>query len=620
MALPPLEVDSPDDSPAAKIKRFSFQLAVIMTVLAAIPFLIGLIAQNPAHQYLGYQTAVDDHMVYAAWMRQAMDGAFLFDNRFTTDPQPALTIHLYYLVLGWVAKVVGISFASNLARLAFTFLFVILLGKLVLRLGLNVYSGKLAMILACLGGGIGFLQWQNFGRELVQKGGIIGTLTGGWAPIDVWQPEAFVFPSMLINGLFMAALCLFVTILIVAIDAKETWKRVALGAFAFLVLMNIHSYDVLLLGLIFVTWRVALAFHKLGSAKWDIRVVAMVAGVLPPAAWFLYVLSADKVFQARAATPTHSATFAQLLFGIFPLVVLALLNLVPKVKESRRQMAGLIGVVAFIVILFVLARGANPGEYFVGPAGFVAMLIAAVALTVLCTENHPGKSLLWAWALVGLVALYFPALFQRKLAMAIVIPWGILAAGGAATFLERMERSTRNLVSGLGLIIICTPSLYWFQRELWYIRNDVSSTTRHSVFLSRDTAEIVKLLNTMPGKKSVIAFSGVPTPGEEEGSFIHPYVPDLNPILSGLGGAYTYAGHWSETPAYDEKMRKMNGIFLSQVPDSARLELIKEIQPDYIIAPQPEIFDQVPFADLKSLGPIVYQGDHFALIDVRNLR
>src|SRR5579885_2753146 len=92
------------DKRAASERSFVRILAILSAALAALPDVFNWLLRPLGSSYLGIQYNLDDHMVYAAWMRQAMDGRVLFDNRFTTDAQPGLTIHLYFLVLGWIAK------------------------------------------------------------------------------------------------------------------------------------------------------------------------------------------------------------------------------------------------------------------------------------------------------------------------------------------------------------------------------------------------------------------------------------------------------------------------------------------------------------------------------------
>lgn len=154
---------------AAKDRKFLLILVTVSVLLAALPYLIGLFSTPPDGEYLGYQYNTDDHMVYSAWMRQAMDGRFLMDNRFTADQQPSLTINVYFFVLGLLAKVTGLSLAATIGRLFFSGLFVVLLYRLVRRLGWEPTRARLAMVLTVVGGGIGFVVWHSFGVNIVRS-------------------------------------------------------------------------------------------------------------------------------------------------------------------------------------------------------------------------------------------------------------------------------------------------------------------------------------------------------------------------------------------------------------------------------------------------------------------
>src|ERR1700722_11450861 len=88
-------------------RRFLVALVAVAVFFAALPYVIGSLGGSGG-TYLGYQYNTDDHMVYSAWMRQAMDGRFLMDNRFTTDVQPSLTINVYFFTLGLIAKATGL--------------------------------------------------------------------------------------------------------------------------------------------------------------------------------------------------------------------------------------------------------------------------------------------------------------------------------------------------------------------------------------------------------------------------------------------------------------------------------------------------------------------------------
>jgi hypothetical protein len=96
-----------------------------------------------------------------------------------------------------------------------------------------------------------------------------------------------------------------------------------------------------------------------------------------------------------------------------------------------------------------------------------------------------------------------------------------------------------------------------------------------------------------------------------------PIIPDLNPIVSGLTGSYTYAGHWSETPRYNERRGELIQLFLIDTPAERRAELLERMGARYVIAPVPESLPDVPLFDFRQLGRILVDGAQFRLIELR---
>lgn len=613
----PVIEETTEPSPADQIKKFAFILAIVCTILAAIPSIIAWAATPPGGLYLGSQYNLDDHMVYAAWMNQAAEGKVLFDNRFTVEQQPGLTVHIYFLLLGNLAKFISIPIATTLARLGFTFLFVLLLGRLLAELQIKVYTAKFALFMSVFGAGLGYLQWWSFGVAMPEgKGGILNSLLQGRLPIDVWQPEAFVFPSMLTNGLFMVSLCLIVGILTCVIRAKDSAKPILPGFLCMFALMNIHSYDVLLLALVLVGFLVASISSKTFDTKWLLRTLAIASGAIIPAAWFLYVLSQDTVFQARAATLTYAPNFRQILFGILPAILFGLGSLLEGEKPTKKEIIGLSIFTLILVSLFVMSNGANPDEQFLSAPVFAMFYIAMLACIALTARKSMAWNLFWAWAAIAVIAPYFPGLFQRKLGMAMALPWGIIAAFGMAAIFQKVDRQARNMVSALALVVVSASSLFWFQRELMLIKNNVSTTTVQPVFFSNDVNSILKLIKNADDPKVAASIPGFPLPQEGNFPFASPLLPDLNPLLSGLTGAYTYAGHWSETPNYLEKRATLQKLYSPNTSENERFRIVVEMQLDYLIVPDATTFREFNFADLSSLGRQIYDGPQFDLIEV----
>lgn len=598
-----------------EIGKFVRWLALAIGVLVSIPYLLGLI-QSPANGfYLGYQYSVDDHMVYSAWMRQAMEGRFLFDNRFAIESQPGLTVHLYFLALGWLAKVVGTSLAGNLARVLFSVLFVFLFARLLLKLDFSIFTAKLALFLVCFGGGLGWLAWQQFGIALgPEHSPVLSNLLRGRASIDVWQPEAFVFPSMLVNGLFMVSLCLILWTLLAVLEAKDRWRPVLAGALAFGLLMNIHSYDVLLLALVLVGFLVTLLSAKQASGAWAARVAVIGLGAVPAAAWFLNVLQQDAVFQARAATPTFAANFAGVVFGLLPAWVLAGVALAKSDLPRPRQIGAAALLFGPALVLYVLSQGHDPNGYFLTWAGWMGWLVCTLAGLAVVARSSMGWNLFWAWGAIAVLAPYFPMLFQRKLGMGLMIPWAVIGAIGLARILKPLDRSPRNMVAALCLLVLCASSLRWFARERDLIGGNVAHTTVHRVLYSAEEKRVIDVLAQQPGRKVVVAMPGVPA-ALEGGGFASPYLPDLNPLFAGLAGAYAYAGHWSETPDYDQRRQQTLRFFIEMEPHEQRA-FLAEIGATHVVAPAPSAFPELGLRELPQLGKALVQTDRYGLFEV----
>lgn len=614
-------------SEASQLRRFTWIVAVVSGVLAVIPWIIAKLTAPSGSTYLGYEFYTDDHMVYAAWMRQAMDGHFLFDNRFTTAQQPGLTINLFFLVLGWIAKVFGIATTTMLARVALSVAFVHLVGRLLRRLELEELAYKVALVLTVVGGGIGFLVWHNFGNAIVLPApDALSQLLLQRLPNDVWQPEGFVFPSMLTNALFMVSLCLILVVLNAVLEARSSAKAVVPGELAMLALMNIHSYDVLLVSLVLVGLLVAALASKRLERAWVLRSVAIGLGAVPAALWFVYVLRNDPVFQARAVTETYSPNFRQVLFGYLPLLLLGCVGLVVGRLEGPKRNQRLAGLGLFVLAVLALTVAAqnHTQRYFLDMPMWVMLMAVGGGCVWLLSDDNPAYNLVLSWAILGLFAIYFPALFQRKLTMGLSIPWALLAGFGLVRALKAQPRSTQVLASSLVLLVCGATSLRWLSRELFLIKSNVSNTTVHAVYLTADMQRIVDTLNGIPGRKVVIAPPGIPSPlADNDGKalpdqFGTPVVTDLNPILAGLTGCYAYAGHWSETPNYLNARAKVTAIYNAKTLPEDRAGLLREIGAQYVVSPHGETAKQLGFGDTTSLGEVIYAGKDLSLVRVSN--
>ncbi len=626
MLMPKIDLTT-GEGKARNEMRFVFFLCACVALVVALPFVVGWLSASSGTEYLGFPYNTDDHMVYAAWMRQAMEWRFFMDNRFTTDAQPGLTVHLFFFFLGLIAKVLGITLAANLARVGLSALFIWLLYRFIATLKPDIFTTKLALTLAVLGGGVGFLVWHNFGVAIVRPGNAsISSLMLGRLPSDVWQPEGFVFPSMLTNALFMASLCLIITVFQSILEARAGWKPVLGGAIALGVLMNIHSYDVLMIGLVLAGFLTACLSRGDVSLPWVSRSLVICSGIILPALWFVHVLQSDPVFQARAATETFSPNFRQVIFGYLFLITGGLVGIATRASEDvdrrKRRIVGIALYSGIMLSLFLAASTHTDGFFLTLPAWGVCFAGTLIAL-FLVSDPNPSLNLVIAWAFVGTIALYFPALFQRKLAMGLSIPWAILAAYGFGHLLKKQERSARNLATILILIVLSASSFRWLYREIDLIRTNVSNTTVHPVYLTPDVRRMVAYLNNQTGRNVLIAVPGRASTAADSSTgqtlvdtFMTPIIPDLNPIMTGLTGVYTVAGHWSETPQYGKRRGELEHLFFSEGTVEEKRAELAQLGAKYVVAPVPEAFPNAKLFDFRRVGTMVVEGTQFRLIQI----
>jgi hypothetical protein len=609
------------EAPSRSIQRFAIGFALIVALASVSPFVAAVLSAPEGSWYLGTTFNTDDQMVYRAWLLQAQSGAILFDNRFAVDPHPALTLNHFFLGLGLISRIIGPEASFALSRAVFGALALLMLAGLLWKWKRDETFVKLGLWLATFGGGLGFLAWHTYGQSATRPGTLLpSALTGGALPTDVWQPEGFVFPSMLVNGLFLYSLCLILATLHCVIHARQSRKAAWLGAIPMLLLMNAHSYDALLVVLILIGFAASCFGSRLISVAWVVRAATICLGAIPTGLWFLYVLSQDPVFRERAATETYSPTFRALLLGYLPLVLLAFGAFWPGAGDppelAKLRRAGCAVLSLLFIAGFTLSPASAAG-YWMGPWAWGACFALALATCYLLASGDPIQDLLSSWAVIGFAAPYFPALFQRKLAMGLSVPWALLAAWGALRLARSRPSGEGKLLATLAGAACSASCLIWLAREFAAPLANVSRTTMQPAYLESDVREIFDSLRK-EGRTVTIAMPGIAAPIGPD-AYAPPLIPDLNPLAAGFALSTAYAGHWSETPGYEARRRDATRVFLASTPPAVRDDVLKRSGATHLIAPIPAAFpllEDTPLrlSDARELGRVLLQGRRFALV------
>src|SRR5437773_9329363 len=93
---------------------------LFLALVTAAPYVYGYLAQPHGQVFLGFFYLGDDANTYLAKMRQGFEGAWSWQNRYTTEESPAAYLFMFWLRLVHVAAVAGLPLivVFHLARVA----------------------------------------------------------------------------------------------------------------------------------------------------------------------------------------------------------------------------------------------------------------------------------------------------------------------------------------------------------------------------------------------------------------------------------------------------------------------------------------------------------------------
>lgn len=217
-----------------KLAKIDIVLPICVTVAAclvmSIPYLVAPMKMPKGIAFLGHFLLVDDHAVYMSYIRQAMEGCWVFENKMTYLPhQPAL-INPAFLLVGITARLFGASIdtAFHIWRVLGTFVCMGGVTAIVYVLFESRFQRYVALLMCAFGsGGLGFIL----------------------RAIDHWFCEGPVYPSTqmficphfsLPHGLFLLTVATF----ILAERRSSARLYIAAASLAFLNSL-IRPYDML---------------------------------------------------------------------------------------------------------------------------------------------------------------------------------------------------------------------------------------------------------------------------------------------------------------------------------------------------------------------------------------
>jgi hypothetical protein len=406
--------------PAAAELRWAAIVAAVLMVLTCLPYLYGLLIRPDGWYYSGLLANPDEHNVYLAYMKQAADGSLFLIDPFTSEPQSGRVINVFFLALGTSARVTHLPLpvVYHLARIVSGWLLLMAVYCLAAQLLATVSGRRIALVLAGLASGLGWLYPAASGRP---------------HPIDygpgLVMPEAITFLSLLLNPLFCFSVFLMIATIGLAAHAFSSGsvRSAVLAGLAALVLGNIHTYDLIPVAAVLAAYLIMLAPTRRLTMR-AIGLALLVAALAAPSLIYqLWLIRGGEV------------------------------TLVVKSQETP-------------------VRSPAPIFLALGLGLPLALAVAGAARSALQGVGD-GARLVALWLVLGFAAVYLPVPFQRKLAEGLHVPVCLLAV--LALELEpvwREARDRRALWIGALLVLVTIPSnLLFVNRALQDLQTNNSA-------------------------------------------------------------------------------------------------------------------------------------------------
>jgi hypothetical protein len=294
--------------------------------------------------YSGFLYNPDDQNVHLMWARQASEGRVFFLDLLTTENITTGEKPLFTNLLIWLMGVVSglttipLVWMYHGTRVALAALLLWWFYVLTARLTDDRRTRFLATVLAGFSGGGGWI--GNILPALSTRNFIDRPDNNGFP----MMPEAFGFHSVLIFPLNVASMALLSLIYTCVLRAQEGEKRaIGIGAFAALLLANIHTYDAIPLGITLFLWS---AYRFATKRPHAMAPLLIAIGAAPTTLYQLYVFKNSSDFRLKALTPTPPPPIFDTLISYGPLLLLAIGGAMLLWKNERARLLMLWPIVA----------------------------------------------------------------------------------------------------------------------------------------------------------------------------------------------------------------------------------------------------------------------------------
>ncbi len=269
-------------------RRWVLLWAVVIVGLSCLPYLFAWRLAPADVRYTGLLLNHFDGESYYAKMQQGARGDWLFHLPFTPEPHDGAFIFTFYLALGHLARILGLSipWTYHLAR-ALAGLFLLLVAyRLIARVFDRVPTRRMAFLLLGFSAGFGWLLAP------------FGVITA-----DLWVVEGFTFLSIFANPHFPLAIALMLLLFLSALDRPGLHPLRLLGAAGLGLLLAVVQPFAVPVALVVLAVYLAILTRRERRLPWPglLATGAAAAGAAPLMFYDLYVSRTNPALAAWSA-------------------------------------------------------------------------------------------------------------------------------------------------------------------------------------------------------------------------------------------------------------------------------------------------------------------------------
>lgn len=311
--------------PHDNVRKVYMAVSFAVLLFVSIPYLYAYFSAGQEVMFGGFLLNPIDGYSYLAKMQQGWSGSWQFTLPYTDNPGSGTYLFMYYLLLGHISRVLGMS-----RILVFHVFRVMGAGLLLASLARYFYVSFTedwqrisGFIMAVVGAGLGWI-----------------AVFGGAFTIDFWVAETYPFLSSYANAHFPLGLALFVYLLRPHKKLANIW----VGLLAFILVLLVPFASIMLLGLCFVSliWREIEENHLDVARIWDSRrwqrffwILIASTPVILYDFWVSRMHPTLRIWSQQNKTP--SPPIWNLFFSLSPALVLAVWGIKPALgKQSNR--------------------------------------------------------------------------------------------------------------------------------------------------------------------------------------------------------------------------------------------------------------------------------------------